>query len=106
MKRKEQFGFKALCEECGKDEATCFVFPPEETFCPHCFFWCDKCQNKTNPYWMGFEDFFGNDAGMIDWMAHIQEKTWFDHLDFFRMMKRLRKASKCFNKIGLPKGVK
>lgn len=92
-----KFNENPACEECKKKIATCFVFKDkyvkENEYRMKCYFFCDKCQNESNPYWIGFDDFFNDTASIIDWLAHMEEKTWFDEKDFFEMMRRFRKAT-------------
>lgn len=92
------FEHDAKCEKCKKGVATCFVFPQSDAAYLNCFFWCDDCQNETNPYWVGFEDYFNTAESITDWMAHLSGKRWFDSINFFEMMKRLRKETKSFGK--------
>lgn len=80
------------CEWCFKKVATCFVFSKKESKREKSYFVCDACQNKDNPYWIGFDSFF-NPPGMVDWFAHLEEKGWVDYEDFFKMMVRFREAT-------------
>jgi hypothetical protein len=62
-----------------------------------------SCSNKDAAEWAfvckscpeGFYDiaasrFFRSTESMIDWLAHLKEKNWFDPRKFFEFMHRLR----------------
>ena len=56
-----------------------------------------NCTQDKEVYYIYIDDFFNNPSSMIDWLAHMHEKNWFNEYDFFEMMDRFRKATDSFN---------
>lgn len=86
---------KPMCEACGDEIATSFSCSYE----PHRWRFTGECTSKDEMYYVEFERFFHSPATIVDWMAHMQEKRWFDAVDFFKMMERLRGATRSYGAI-------
>ena len=99
---------KIDCEKCGKFvnlKDACFVFHHFDKKTNKrldksiCSIWCTKCQNKSNPYWVGI--FMEDKDGIldcpeetVDTLGHLHDKIWFDADNFIIKLKRLRSFSK------------
>jgi hypothetical protein len=52
-----------------------------------------EAPEKPTDYHFEIKDFFKSPASTIDWLAHLNEKAWFDANDFCDMMHRFREAT-------------
>ncbi|MEY3786585.1 MAG: hypothetical protein RLZ75_792 [Pseudomonadota bacterium] len=87
------FKIKPICEECGRSEASSFSFIREtEPFKGNWKFICD-CTANDEDYYIQINKFFSNPSASVDWMGHMQEKTWMNWQNFMEMMSRFRKAT-------------
>ena len=91
------FKTKPMCEECGTNEATSFSFIGNnpESFEGNWKFVCE-CTIDNEDYYIPINSFFANPPAAVDWMAHMQEKSWMDWNNFMEMMNRFRKATNSF----------
>ena len=91
------FKQKPICEECGKNEATSFSFFPldSDPMKGEWKFVCD-CTIESEDYYIAIKDFLGNPQAAVNWMAHMNKKTWMGWNDFMNMITRFREATNCF----------
>jgi len=54
------------------------------------------CTSDIEFYYIYIDQFFRSPASIIDWLAHMHEKNWFNEDDFFDMMDRFRNATNSF----------
>jgi len=81
------------CEVCKENPALFFSADYESGR------WSWICKEADCPegYWISFEDIFKSAPATVDWLAHLTEKSWFKHDEFFKMMERFREATGSFN---------
>lgn len=93
------FKRKPICEECGQNEATFlsfFSFPFDADPSKDVWKFVCECTTKRKIYSIPIENFFANPPATVDWMAHMNEKTWMNWNDFMNMMERFREATESF----------
>lgn len=89
-----------LCESCGREPALSFSWfadrarwyePRSGTWRFTCY-----CTSEVELYYIAIH---GRGRGFLDsaesrerWLAHLEEKTWFDRADFFAMLGRFEAA--------------
>ena len=78
-----------ICEQCGKNPAISFCYLGKSEG----WKFCCICTDNNNKYWIDFNRFFKSPASVIDWLAHMNEKTWMDWSDFMNMIDRFRAAT-------------
>jgi protein-arginine kinase activator protein McsA len=95
------FKKKPLCEECGDNEATAFVFIPSIEGDHHQGSWkfCCTCTSEDERYDINIEHFFRSPACTVDWLAHTNGKRWVNWPDFMDMMSRFRHATDSYGSI-------
>ena len=94
MKKKDIFPNKPKCEVCKKEIATSFSVLADDRW-----IFASQCVADEEKYYVEFERFFSSPASTVDWMAHLQEKRWFDTGSWFQMMRRFRAATKSYFQI-------
>jgi hypothetical protein len=55
-----------------------------------------EAPEDVTEYHFEIEDFFKNPSSVVDWLAHLSEKEWFDAEDFLSMMHRFRQATESY----------
>lgn len=94
------FKKKPICEECGKEEAVSFSFIEEDSATGEGQWkFCCECTSGQEAYYIQFDRFFSKPSAQVDWMAHMNEKTWMDWKNFMDMMKRLRDATDSYGSL-------
>ena len=88
------FKVKPICEACGEKEAESFSFLPFDSDSSNgeWKFVCE-CTSESEHYYIPISNFFANPSATVDWMAHMNEKTWMDWSNFMNMMERFRKVT-------------
>lgn len=90
----------AICEVCGKEEATSFSF-----FSDHgnwengTWKFCGGCTSDQEDYYIEFDRFFKTRGATIDWLAHMHEKNWMNWSNFMDMIHRFRQATDSFREL-------
>ena len=89
-----------VCEVCGKDTASAFVFiqNPVGSWKGSWKFAC-KCTTQQESYYVAIDKIFKSPPATVDWLAHLAEKDWVNWNDFMRMMHRFRQATKSFGQL-------
>jgi hypothetical protein len=89
-----------LCESCGREPAVSFSWfaDRERWYAPRSGRWrfVGACTSEVELYYIAIH---GRGRGFLDsatsrerWLAHLEEKTWFDRADFFAMLARFEAA--------------
>lgn len=58
-----------------------------------------EAPEDPDEYHFEIRRFLGTPEATIDWLAHLQEKNWFDANDFCVMMHRFREATGSFSSL-------
>ena len=59
-------------------------------------FVCKDAPDLPGDYCIKVADIFKSPAAFVDWIAHLNEKTWFDPNKFADFFTRLRKANNLY----------
>ena len=89
------FPREPVCEVCKKEGAYSFSFLSKGDV--PCWKFTGECTNGREEYYIVFEKFFNSPAATVDWLAHLQEKSWMDWQDFGLMFWRFRQATESFS---------
>jgi len=94
------FKTKPVCEEYNKSEATSFslISAGSDSSKDNWKFVCEYTAENEG-YYIIIDDFFANPPEAVDWMAHMQEKSWMDWNNFMEMMSRFRNATDCLGSL-------
>jgi hypothetical protein len=83
-----------LCELCHKEPAISFSYiDPAAGGAPSGWLFTCNCANDAESYYIKVADLFASPAATVDWLAHMQEKTWMNWPNFMTMMDRFREAT-------------
>jgi hypothetical protein len=88
---KTKFKKQPMCELLGNVPAEHFTFRRGKWF-----FVSTEAPEDWNEYHFEIDRFFCSPASIVDWLAHLSEKSWFDAADFCTMIHRFRKATGSF----------
>jgi hypothetical protein len=89
-----------ICEICGNKPATSFShFRPGNIKGVSGWLFTCICTDETEDYYIKLADFFSSPPATVDWLAHVNEKTWVDWSDFMAMMDRFREATDSYNQV-------
>lgn len=93
------FNKTPICEFCQKMEATSFSHFQlhKSTGASQGWLFTCKCTEALEDYVIRIENFFSSPPATIDWLAHMNEKTWMDWSNFMMMIDRFRTATDSFN---------
>ena len=64
--------------------------------------WCFVCKDAPeNPgdYPIAVSDLTKSPESLVDWMAHLNEKTWFNPKKFFEFFEDFRKKNQLYNSL-------
>lgn len=61
------------------------------------FFTC-ICTDEAEHYYIKLDKFFSCPGATVDWLAHMNEKTWMDWSNFMSMIERFREATDAITK--------
>jgi len=85
-----------ICEVCNSQPAISFSFIDGGAN-PGWKFTCSCAEEEM--YYITFESFFSAPPSMVDWLAHMNEKTWMNWMDFMNMMDRFREATQSYGRL-------
>jgi hypothetical protein len=57
---------------------------------------CGACMNEEGTYSIEVDRFFRSAPTTVDWIAHLNEKTWMDWRDFADMIDRFRASTQSY----------
>lgn len=86
-----------ICEVCQSKPAISFSLL-ETAPDPGWKFTC-LCTDDEESYYIKFDDFFSSPPSIVDWLAHMNEKTWMNWSDFMNMMDRFREATQSYGQL-------
>lgn len=88
------FKIKPMCEKCAENEATSFsLIITDAALSQGDWRFVCECTVENEGYFIPISSFFANPPAAVDWMAHMQEKSWMDWKNFMEMITRFRKAT-------------
>ena len=53
-------------------------------------------EDRSYDYHIAISDLIKSPEALVDWMAHLNEKTWFKPTKFFEFFERFREKNKLF----------
>lgn len=53
--------------------------------------------SSINDYSIAVKDLINTPEGLVDWLAHLSEKSWFSANKFFEFMYKFRAENKLYN---------
>lgn len=88
---------KAICEISGQK-----ILLSEGFFIadPRTSEWSFVCKNAPEifaEYWIPVTELIKSPEAFVDWIAHLNEKTWFNAKKFTDFFTRLRKKNRIYN---------
>jgi len=81
-----------LCEECGASPSSSFSHFVDPATNTGSWKFCCGCTSGKEDYYIEFSRFFGSQSETMNWLAHMDEKTWMDWHNFMQMVQRYRAA--------------
>ncbi len=94
-----KFPKTAICEVCGKEEASSFSSLHKEGALVTDWKFCGDCTTQTEDYDIPINSFFHEAASTVDRLAHMHSKKGMDWGNFMDMIKRFRAATESFHRL-------
>jgi len=87
---KAKFKKQPMCEILGNVPATHFTWRYSDR---RWRFISTQAPQEPDEYCFRIDGFFLSPAAIVDWLAHLSEKKFFDPVDFLAMIHRFREAT-------------
>jgi hypothetical protein len=87
----------AKCERTGKDISLRDGFFTADPFTGEWSFVGKDAPEKSGEYNVAVDDLLSSPKSLVDWLAHLHEKTWFDPEKFFQFFERFRESNGLYN---------
>lgn len=55
--------------------------------------------DRMGEYWIQASELVRSPEALVDWLAHLYEKSWFDPVKFFEFMHAFRKENDLYMKL-------
>lgn len=89
----------AKCEGTGNEISLAEGFLVADVFTGQWKFVSISAPERPSDYSVRLRELVKSPEALVDWLAHLDEKTWFDPAKFFAFFTRLRRDNKLFGSL-------
>lgn len=89
----------AKCELTGNEILLSDGFFVADTATSEWSFVSPDVPENLGEYSIGVSSLIKSPEALIDWMAHLEEKTWFNAIKFIKFFSRVRAKNNLFNSL-------